>query len=77
MKTTVEIEKSLLAAIRRLALKEKATLRSLIEEGLRRVLVRASAPSAELQAARSQRERRRPATRVLVVHPARDRESEG
>jgi len=38
MKTTVEIADSLLQEARRLASKERTTLRALVEEGLRRIL---------------------------------------
>jgi hypothetical protein len=39
MKTTVEISDALLEDVRRLATRERTTVRALIEEGLRRVLV--------------------------------------
>ena len=38
MKTTVEIPESLLEQARRLASKERTTVRALVEEGLRRVV---------------------------------------
>jgi len=38
MKTTVEIPDSLLAEARRLASRERTTIRALIEEGLRRIV---------------------------------------
>ena len=38
MKTTIEIPEPLLAEARRIALKQGVTLRTLVEEGLRRVL---------------------------------------
>lgn len=38
MKTTVEISDNLFAEARRIALREKRSLRALIEEGLRRVV---------------------------------------
>ena len=38
MKTTIEIPDPLLAEARRIALKQGVTLRTLVEEGLRRVL---------------------------------------
>ncbi len=38
MKTTVDIADALLADARKLAAKEKVTLRALVEDGLRRVL---------------------------------------
>ena len=38
MKTTVEIPNGLLADARKLAARERTTVRSLVEEGLRRVL---------------------------------------
>jgi hypothetical protein len=44
MKTTVEIADALFADARKLAVKEKVTLRSLIEDGLRRVLKERRAP---------------------------------
>ena len=46
MKTTVEIPDQLLAQARRLASREKTTVRSLIEEGLRRVLGARRQPAA-------------------------------
>jgi hypothetical protein len=39
MKTTVEISDSLLAEARRLAAREGTTVRALVEQGLRRVIV--------------------------------------
>lgn len=44
MKTTVEIPDVLFRQVRKLALREGVTLRSLVEEGLRRVLEGRAAP---------------------------------
>lgn len=44
MKTTVEVSDALLGAARAEAARRGTTLRSLLEEGLRRVLEKASAP---------------------------------
>lgn len=44
MKTTVEIADAIFADARKLAAREKVTLRSLIEDGLRRVLSDRKAP---------------------------------
>ncbi len=44
MKTTIEIADPLLAKAKALAAREKTTLRALIEEGLREVLLRKNRP---------------------------------
>ena len=49
MKTTVEIADSLLDEIRRLAVIRSATLRELIEEGLRKVLSEQQGASFQLR----------------------------
>jgi hypothetical protein len=46
MKTTVEISEALLEDVRRLATRERTTVRALIEEGLRRVLAERSQEGA-------------------------------
>ena len=44
MKTTVEIDDSLLREARKLAAREGTTLRALVEQGLRRVLAETKRP---------------------------------
>ncbi len=52
MKTTIEIADSLFAEARQLAVREKTTLRSLVEEGLRRIFQeRKQAPRFRLREA--------------------------
>ena len=52
MKTTVEIADSLLAEAKRLAARDRTTLRALIEEGLREILhKRGQAPDFKLRKA--------------------------
>ncbi len=52
MKTTIEIADTLLAEARQLAAREKTTLRSLVEEGLRRIFQeRMQAPGFRLREA--------------------------
>jgi succinylarginine dihydrolase len=46
MKTTVEISNSLLDQARKLAARERTTVRALIEEGLRQVVAEHKRPSA-------------------------------
>jgi hypothetical protein len=45
MKTTIEISDSLLREVRRLAARERLTLRTLVERGLRRVLAETEQPA--------------------------------
>lgn len=49
MKTTVEISDNLLEEVRKLALREKKTIRALVEEGLRRVLAESESYWPELR----------------------------
>jgi CRISPR/Cas system-associated protein Csm6 len=44
MKTTIEIADTLLEEARQIALREKTTVRALVEEGLRRVVVERKRP---------------------------------
>ena len=46
MKTTVEIADTLLQEARRVAARERTTVRALVEEGLRRVVAERSHPAA-------------------------------
>lgn len=46
MKTTVEIPNPLLAEVRKLASREGATVRALVEQGLRRILAESQKPGA-------------------------------
>ena len=53
MKTTIEIADALLAAAKQLATGEGATLRSLVEEGLRELLERRGQPGTRFQLPRA------------------------